>query len=270
MPTSSSNSIFLICQFELKRLFTTRKGVLHLLTFAVIWYFILFYPIRYASDWLGLQQGNGGFFEAIGFGSLVIWHIPEFGVYWSVALIIFPILSVFVTSDQSCSDRERGTLRFLALRISRNGLFFGRFIGAMVIQVALIVATLASTLGLAVFRDSSLWGEALDNSFAIAVNLVLVLLPFTAMMAALSISVRSARQASTWAVLIWTCAAGVVSLLSSYVPTLSALQFLIPGYQMSELAQLSEWQPLQLAYIPVIQAIILLSLGSWIMSRKSL
>ena len=236
----------------------------------MVWYFILLYPIRYASDWLGQQQSSAGFFEAIGFGSLMNWNIPEFGVYWRVALIIFPILSVIITADQTCSDRERGTLRFLALRLSRNELFFGRFIGAMVMQVILILATLSTTLGLAIYRDGSLFAEALNNYFAITINLILVLLPFTAMMAALSISVKSVRQSTTWAILIWTCLAGIVGALSSYIPALSVLQFLIPGYQMTELAQLSEWQPLQLAYIPLAQAIILLVVGSWIMSRKSL
>lgn len=273
MRPSTFSSIFLMCQFELKRLFTTRKGLLYVLTFAVVWYFILLYPIRYASDLLGQQQNSshgGSFFEFIGFGSLMNWHIPEFGVYWRVALIIFPMLSVVIAADQTCSDRARGTLRFLALRVTRHGIFFGRFVGVMVIQTALILTTLATTLILTIFRDSTLLAEAFNNSLAITVNLILVLLPFTAMMAALSISVSSARQSTTWAVLIWTCAAGIVSLISSYVPALSVLTFLIPGYQMAALAQLSEWQPLQLAYIPFFQGLILLSIGYWIMSRKSL
>jgi hypothetical protein len=270
MPPTLFGSLFLLCQFELKRLFTTRKGLLHVVTFAVVWYFILLYPIRYASDWLGQQQHSGGFFDMIGFGSLMNWNIPEFGVYWRVALLIFPILSVIITADQTCSDRERGTLRFLALRASRNELFFGRFIGVMVVQIILIITTLATTLVLTIYRDSALLTEALNNSVAITVNLIFVLLPFTAMMAALSISVKSVRQSSTWAILIWTCLAGIVSTLSSYVPALSILQFLIPGYQMAELAQLSQWQPLQLAYIPFAQAMLLLGLGRWIMSRKNL
>lgn len=273
MSVNFFNSVLLICQFELKRIFATRKGLLYLVTFAIVWYFILFYPIRYASDLLGRQQSSahgGSFFEFIGFGSLMNWQIPEFGVYWRFALIMFPMLCVIITADQTCSDRDRGTLRFLTLRITRSSLFFGRFAGAMVTQTLLILVTLATTLGLAVFRDGTLLSDGLNSSIAIAVNLFLVLLPFTAMMAALSATVKSAKQSTTWAILIWSFLAGIISALSSYLPALANLKILIPGYQMTELAQLSEWQPLQLAYVPLLQTLVLLVIGYWIMSRQSL
>ncbi len=272
MSASFFNSVCLICQFELKRLFATRKGLLYLLTFAIVWYFILLYPIRFASDFLGQQSVNrgSGFFEFIGFGSLMNWQIPEFGVYWRFALIMFPILCVIITADQTCSDRERGTLRFLTLRVSRGALFFGRFAGAMVTQTLLILLTLLTTLALVLYRDGALFADAFDSSIAISVNLVLVLLPFTAMMAALSTTVKSAKQSTTWAILIWSFLAGIISGLSSYLPALGILKILVPGYQMSGLAQLSEWQPLQLAYVPLLQSAVLLAIGYWSMSRQSL
>lgn len=265
--------ILLICQFELKRMFATRKGWLYLATYLVVWYFILFYPIRYAADLLNQQQSSahgGSFFEFLGFGSLLDWAIPAFGVYWHFALVFFPMMSVVIAADQTCSDRQRGTLRFLALRVSRDGLFFGRFISAVVIQVLLVLGTLVSTLLLVIFRDINLLPQALNDASSILVNLFLVLLPFTAMMAALSATVKSARQATVWAVLIWSFLAGIISGLSSYLPVLDILKILIPGYQLSQLAQLSEWQAMQLAYIPVLQMVVLLLIGRWIMQRQSL
>ena len=265
--------LLLICQFELKRLFFTRKGLLYLITFAVVWYFILLYPIRFAADLLGQNQGSrhgGSFFEFLGFGSILNWQIPEFGVYWRFALVMFPLLCVVIAADQTCSDRERGTLRFLALRVSRDGLFFGRFTGVMVTQTVLILATLLTTLALAMFRDASLLSAALNNAMAITVNLIIVLLPFTAMMAALSATVKTARQVTVWAILIWSFLSGIIGGLSSYLPALNNLKVLIPGFQMSGLAQLSEWQALQLAYIPLLQTLVLLGVGRWIMSRQTL
>jgi ABC-type transport system involved in multi-copper enzyme maturation permease subunit len=256
--------LILICQFELKRLFFTRKGLLYLLTFAVVWYFILLYPIRYAAI------RGGGLLDILGFGSLQNWQVPEFGVYWGFALVMFPLLSVVIAADQSCSDRERGTLRFLALRVSRDGLFFGRFAGAMVTQGVLILATLLTTLILTIYRDAELFPEALNSATAILLNLIVVLLPFTAMMAALSAKIKSARLVTVWAILIWSFLSGIISGLSSYLPALNNLKILIPGYQMSGLSQLAEWQPLQLAYIPLLQTIVLLALGRWIMSRQTL
>lgn len=273
MKPSFLNHLLLICQFELKRLFTTKKGFLYLITFAVVWYFILIYPIRLAAGVLGQGQFTAqgtNFFEFIGFGSFLNWQIPEFGVFWRFALIMFPILCVIIAADQTCSDRERGTLRFLALRTGRDSLFFGRFAGVLVIQGVLILATLSTTLALVIYRDGDLLPAAMNSATAIAVNLMLVLLPFTAMMAALSATVKSARQSTVWAILIWFFLSGIISGLSYYLPGLGIMKILIPGYQMSQLAKLSEWQTLQLAYIPLLQTVVLLSIGRWIMARQTL
>ncbi|HEY8036151.1 MAG TPA: ABC transporter permease subunit, partial [Methylobacter sp.] len=210
------NHLLLICQFEIKRSFATRKGLLSLVTFAVIWYFILLYPLRFAAG-LVVQENrlnqHFSFFDFIGFGSIQHWSIPEFDVFWQLALIIFPMLSITFAADQTCSDRERGTLRFLVLRSSRDRIFFGRFTGVMLIQALLICATAFSALALALVlnRDATLFSSALPDLFALIVNLILIVLPFTAMMAALSAQVKSARQATLWAILIWTFMAGIIS-----------------------------------------------------------
>jgi ABC-type transport system involved in multi-copper enzyme maturation permease subunit len=266
------NHLLLICQFELKRLFFTRKGLLYLITFAVVWGLILLYPIRLASGLLeqGQSPHSGSFFKFLGFGSLLNWKIPEFGVYWHFALIIFPLLCVLITADQTSSDRERGTLRFLALRANRDSIFFGRFLGVLATQLLLILLTVFTTLILAVVRDNTLISIIFNSALAITVNLILVLLPFTAMMAALSASFKSAKQATVWAILIWSFLSGIITGLSSYVPALETLKFLIPGYQMTELALLSEWQPLQLAHIPLLQTIVILIIGRWVMVRQTL
>lgn len=263
------NHLLLISQFELKRVFATRKGVLSLITFVVVWYFILLYPLRFTADIL--IQGKGvNFFDFIGFGSLQLWPIPEFAVFWHFALIIFPMLSITLAADQTCSDRERGTLRFIALRSSRDSLFFGRFIGVMIIQSLLISSTAFTTLVLVLYRDATLASAALSNLSAITVNVVLAILPFTAMMAVLSATVKSVRQATVWAILIWTFLAGIISLLAHYLPAVAFFKYLIPGFQLADLSQLSEWQTLQLAYIPLLQSVILLAFGRWIMARQPL
>ena len=263
----------LISQFELKRLFFTRKGLLYLVTFALVWSFILLYPVRYAADLLVQEHGvdsANSFLQFFGFGSLLNWKIPELGVYWHFSLLIFPLLTLMTTADQSCTDRTRGTLRFLSIRVSRDSLFFGRFFGAILSNMTLIFISLLGGMMLAIYRDTSMLTTLLNSAMAIMVNLLIVLLPFTAMMAVLSASVNSARQASIWAILIWFFLAGIISLLSSYLPILDGLKILIPGYQVSALSQLAQWQAIQLAYIPLLQCIVLLGIGRWIMHRQNL
>ncbi|MGZ4997516.1 MAG: ABC transporter permease subunit [Methylobacter sp.] len=273
MPPGFFNHLLLISLFELKRTFVTRRGLLSLSTFAVVWYFILLYPLRFAAELLAQEKSfkqGFGFLDFIGLGSIHNWPIPEFGVFWQLALIIFPILSITLAADQTCSDRERGTLRFIVLRSSRDRVFFGRFAGVMVIQALLICAAAFSTFALALYRDITLFSSAWPNLLALIVNLILVVLPFTALMATLSAQVKSARQATLWAILIWTFLAGLINGFADYLPTLAFLKFLIPGYQLAELTRLSGWQTLHLAYIPLLQGFILLAFGRWIMARQAL
>jgi ABC-type transport system involved in multi-copper enzyme maturation permease subunit len=142
--------LLLISQFEFKRRFATRSGLLSIVTFAAVWCIILLYPLRFSAELLvqekGLMQGFS-LFDVIGFGSIQQWPIPEFGLFWHFALLIFPLLSITLAADQTCSDRERGTLGFIVVRSSRDRVFFGRFVGVMVIQALVISATGLSTLG---------------------------------------------------------------------------------------------------------------------------
>jgi hypothetical protein len=273
MPPSFLKHILLISQFELKRLFLTHKGLLCLLTFAVVWFLILYYPIRLSANVLVQSQRSidvSRFFEFFGFDSLLSWGIAEFGVYWHFALVIFPTLTIIIAADQTCSDRQRGTLRFLALRTTRNRLFFGRLSGMLLIQTLLMLATLLSTLALVVYRDINLLSSGFNSVLAIMTNLFVVILPFTAMMAALSAALKSSRQTTVWAVLILSFMSGVISIFSRHLSFLGYLKLLIPGYQLTQLGQLAKWDALQLAYIPILQTIVLLAIGRWILSRQAL
>lgn len=267
------NRLLLVGQFEVKRSFATRRGILSIVTFAVVWCAILLYPLRFSAELLAqetdLMQGLS-FFDLIGFSSIQQWPIPEFGLFWHLALLIFPMLSIALAADQTCSDRERGTLRFIVVRSSRDSVFFGRFAGVMVIQALLIVATALSILALVLYRDAALLSSALPDLLVVTVNVILAVLPFTAMMAALSAKVKSARQATVWAILVWIFLAGIIGGFAYYLPTLAFLKLLVPGYQLSDLAKLSGWQTLQLAYVPLLQSVTLLAFGRWIMARQTL
>lgn len=272
-PAWFFKQLLLISQFEFNRTFATRKGLTNLLTFAVVWYFILMYPIRYAAEVIITGQSviqASGLFEWLGFEGAGHWQIPEFGVFWHFALLLFPMLSVSLAADQTCSDRERGTLRFIVLRCSRDCLFFGRFTGVMLIQMALISLAGLSVFLLALSRDGTLAASALNSLFIMVVNVTLAIMPFTAMMAVLSAQVKTVRHATVWAILIWTFLAWFISGLAYYFPLLSVFKYLIPGYQLTDLSQLSEWQTLQLAHIPLLQTIVLLGVGRWIMARQAL
>jgi hypothetical protein len=258
MAAASPNpltSLLVIIEIELTRLFLTQRGLIYLLTFGVIWFLVLRYFIMNFSAQAPLTGG---------------WNTPELAVYWPMALYAFPILSLFSAANQTTSDRERGTLRFLTLRCSRDGVFFGRFLSQVLIQCILVTLTVASTVAAANWRDSSLLTPGLYEGCIIIVNLLVVLLPFTAMMALLSATINSVRQVTLVAVLIWLMASGAIGLLSNYWPVLDSLQAVIPGYQLPALTELYQVNTFSLIHIPVLQALGLLVLGRFTMMRSSL
>ena len=264
-------TILLIAWYELHRLFLTKRGLLSLSAFGLVWFLILRYAIYGAAQFFGVDQVGGviaSFLNSSIINNLMSWQVPELAMFWVVMLYLLPIFCVILTADQTASDRARGTLRVLHLRASRDGIFFGRFVGQLVVLFFLIVIALATTLALVMMRDSSQLFPALRLSSIVLVNLMLVLLPYTALMAWVSSMARSARQATTYAVIIWIICSILTGWLARHFPELWGLDMVLPGSQVTPLLKLSGWNTLSLAFIPLIQTGVLLFLGRMIMQRS--
>jgi len=276
LPTATTlsnnffRSLWIIAQFELIRLFATRRGLLTLFTFAIVWYFMLTGLVMTAADFI--QQNASGnmssmMLNSAGFGQLLAWPIAEFSAYWRLSLYLFPIFSVLFAADQTASDRDRGSLRFLTMRCSRDSIFLGRFAGQMIIQSILVILTLITTFIVTVYNNPEALMSSVQCLLLISANLFFVLLPFTAMMALLSAAVRSPRQAMILAVLLWTLVSATLTSISQHWPIFEFLTYLIPGVHLDNLTELQPSETLSLAYIPVLQTLALLIIGRFVMAR---
>jgi hypothetical protein len=228
---------------------------MYLFTFGLIWYFILNYLVLNITTFVAQDVG---------------WPVPELTSYWQVALYLFPSLCLMITANQTCSDRSRGTLRFLVLRANRDSIFFGRFISQMLIQMVLVVTTTATVLIAALMHDSSVMWIGLGSAAIIVTNLFIVLIPITAMMSLLSLTVNSTRQVMVLAILIWASASAIIQGISHYFPFFEVFDLIIPGRQLSELSGLPQTETLSLAYVPLLQGLVLLIAGRLVMQRTSL
>ena len=264
---------WLIARFEIFRLFGSPRGWFALTAFAVIWFFILRYPIFEASS--ALQQADtqlmlSRVFGMIGLYKLMAWPLPELIAYWLISLVLLPLAVVVASADQTSSDRSRGTLRFLSLRTSRDSIFFGRFLGQWLVQILLICISLLATLGMAVWRQHSLSLAALEAALIIGLNLMIVLAPFTALMALCSVLVRSSRLAICLAIVGGGALIGVISWAGWYFPDVLRLLQYLPGAQLPALLANQGWATLQEAMLPLIQTLVLLTLGRIALQGKSL
>ena len=270
---SQVKNLWLITRFELHRLFASPRGWFALSAFVIIWYVLLRYPIFQASA--GMQDPEilrifSGIFGMAGMYNILNWPLPELSAYWVMCVGLLPMCTLFFAADQTSSDRSRGTLRFLMLRTSRDSVFFGRFLGQMLIQSILISLSIAATLAMAWWRLGSLSAAALEAALIMVINLVVIIAPFTALMAMCSALVKSSRMAISLAVVGSGVVLGVLGWVAWYLPMVREFMAFVPGAQISQVLSQAGWSTLQFSGLPLAQTAVFLLIGRQIMQGKSL
>lgn len=271
-PALASHCV-LLARFELYRLIGSPRGWFALGAFSVIWYFLLRYPIFEAS--VQLQQPDiqgmlSRVFGMVGLYNLLNWPVAELSVYWLITVLLLPLVAVLNSADQTASDRSRGTLRFLTLRTSRTAIVLGRFAGQMLVQALLVLLSLLATLALAWWRLGSLPLAAFEHALIVWLNLLIVLAPFTAMMALCSALVRSSKLAISLAIVGSGVLVGLLSTLIWYQPDFLWLLQYLPGAQLPMLLGEQGWATLQHAGLPLAQTAVFLVLAWVVMKGKAL
>ena len=261
---------FLIAATELSRTLITRRGLISLGAFALLWLLILTTIIRSAPALVNSSNAIGSMLGSDTIVSLARWRVEEFGVHWFIALYVFPICCVIFASDQTASDKSRGTLKLLTLHTSRTSLFCGRFIGLMIVQGIVIALTLVGTLIVAAIRDPALIGASIGNAGFIWVNLMIVIAPYTALMAVISLLAKSGTQAISYAVYLWVLLLFAIYFLSKYFPEATILKGIFPGSQISDLVAHYDWSSLSTILVPAIQTLVFLTIGLFVMHRIDL
>lgn len=266
-------NLWLISRFEILRLFASPRGWFALTAFVIIWYVLLRYPIFQASAGIQdpeIQRILGGMFGMAGMYNILNWPLPELSAYWVMCVLLLPICTLFFAADQTCSDRSRGTLRFLMLRTSRDSLFFGRFLGQMLIQSILISLSIAATLAMAWWRLGSLSVGALEAAVIMVINLVIIIAPYTALMAMCSVLVKSSRMAISLAVVGSGIVLGLLGWAAWYLRVLQELMSYVPSAQIPQVLSQHGWSTLQFSGLPLAQTAVFLLIGRQIMQGKSL
>ena len=261
-----------IVTFEIVRLFKTKRGLLALLAFATIWFIILYYFISTAADIVSsrsFERMAYDLFGALGLSALLDWPVSEYAIYWLVAVYFFPIFALSVCSDQICSDKQRGTLRFITLRSTRAELILGRYLGQLLIVTILILMTSIATAVLASIRDLALLPASLQIGAKLCFELFIVVMPFIALMSLLNTLVNSARLAIVAAMLFFGLGPLIIAVIKYQFGQEFYLNLLFPGGQISSILSQSSVVASHYA-LPVIQTIVLLVASNLIMKRASI
>ena len=265
--------IWLICQFELIRLFITKRGIVLVAAFAIIWFLILKYPVYQAANIMSNPNflDNFMFFsQKLNLEYLLNWQSPELAVYWLIAAFSFPMISVLFSSDQTASDNTRGTLRFISLRANRNHILFGRFFGQLMIITALISMTILATWLMGLSRDPSALmtsGQELGLVFG---NLIVLCLPFIGLMALFNAIFRSPRLSVVATIIVIPIVSSIINVASFYWPVLGNLLMVLPGQQLTRTVQSDGLSSLPMIILPLVQTVIYLALAQVVFNRRAI
>ena len=268
---ASIRNILLIEMLELRRALTTRRGISVIVALALIWALLLRYGVYGAAQWLN-SGGNaiGSMINSTTIRSLLNWEIAEFAVFWIISLYLFPLFCLVLSADQTATDRARGTLKLISLHATRGSIFIGRFTGMLLTQLLLLALVIIATLIVVLLRDPALFAVALETAIIVFVNLALLIAAYTAAMALISVFATSARQATTWAVILWIAIGIAIFWAGRYVPQVEVLRWILPGAHIRHLLQQNSWQTLQIAFVPLLQTLALLAAGYVAMKVRDL
>jgi hypothetical protein len=126
--------IALLLRFDLRHGVFRVRGLLFLVPFVLLWYPILRNFDRDASAWF---RGREGIFAASVLFDvdvakvLFIDHPPLLSAFFLVALASAPFFVILAAHDQLASDLGNGFFRFLGPRCTRQEIFMGRLLSAL-------------------------------------------------------------------------------------------------------------------------------------------
>lgn len=272
-PKPARLQTWLIARQELLSSFASKRGLFVTGVFVIIWSWLLFYPIQFSAGAMNSPDKGSLVFSVLsllGLEPLKDWLLAEFAVYWVVALYLFPGFSLLMAADQLISERKRGGLRFLTLRCSRGQIFFGRFLGHILIQTCLLMITLGITYLLLIINNVQYWLEGLQILPILFFNLIVVTSPFVALMSFLSVAMNSVRMAMLVASIILVLSSMVINYFAVSFEPISVLNYLVPGIQVAYMAKQTPEIALLSLWIPILQSAVFLILGYGLFKRQSI
>lgn len=243
MGSTSFHRVIAFAQFEFSRFLFSKRGLVAIISYLAIWSLILTNVVAKGAAFFKdpqFERFMAQLLGEVGLENLSTWAVPELIVFWLVAVLTFPFFAMFSAADQLCSDKARGTIRFLLLRAKREDLLLGRFLGQVLVVAAFIgIALLASNM-LIVWNDAGQLSGSLHLSSQILVDLMFVVLPMIAFMLLLNVYSTSSKQAIVHCLLLLTLGSIIIGLLAEYIwQGFSFLGYLLPNASLFDTLALS-------------------------------
>lgn len=224
--------VFVLARYELAKAVVSARGVLFLVLYGIVWFWILWKLSGGSASWLARPEGNAlasWLLDPTIARHLFVDNPPTLSAFLVLALTLLPIFVLWGSGDQTASDIGNKHLRFLIPRCGRLEIYVGRFIGAVVFITAFHLIIVAAATIISAFADAN--GATASLVFGVRVAFVVLLfaLPFIALMALAGALTGSAPVAVLTAISAYTIVAVFSNLLSMTWPAAKWIGYLLPS-----------------------------------------
>jgi ABC-type transport system involved in multi-copper enzyme maturation permease subunit len=224
--------VFVLARYELAKAVVSARGVLFLVLYGIIWFWILWKLAGGSAIWLAEPEGSmlvGWLLDPAIAYHLFVANPPSLSAFLVLALTLLPLFVLWGSGDQTASDIGNKHLRFLIPRCGRLEIYVGRFIGAALFISAFHLIIVAAAVIISSSIDPG--GAAASFQFGIRVAFIVLLyaLPYVALMALIGALTGSAPVAVLTAISAFTIIAVFANLLSMTWPEAEWLGYLLPA-----------------------------------------
>lgn len=223
--------VVVLARYELAKSVVSARGVLFLVLYGIIWFWILWRLAGGHATWLAEPEGNmvaSWLLDSATARHLFVDNPPTLSAFYVLVLTLLPIFVLWGSGDQTASDIGNRHLRFLIPRCGRFEIYVGRFIGAVIFISIFHLIIVAIAAIISSFADPN--GAAAAFGFGVRVAFVVLLyaLPFVALMSLVGALTGSAPVAVLAAISAYAIIAVFANLLSMSWPQAGWLGYLLP------------------------------------------
>jgi ABC-type transport system involved in multi-copper enzyme maturation permease subunit len=226
--------IGVLVRHDLRYTFTSARGLLFLLFFALFWGWVFSKLAGGLAERLGSPQA--GFLVSWLFDSNVARLFqerpPTLAAYLVVATTLTPLFAMLAACDQTATDLGTRHIRFLIPRVGRAEIFVARLVGASIlVTLAQLLAGIAATIVAIVVHGGGDVGTGTIVAYGAQMTgfLILYSLPIVALMSLVSAAMASVGLA----LLVGLGSYAILALALSWMPlegaALKIVSFLVPS-----------------------------------------
>lgn len=224
--------VLVLARYELVKAVASARGVLFLVLYGIIWFWILWKLSSGSAAWLAEPDGNAlasWLLDPDVARHLFVDNPPTLSAFLLLALSLLPLFVLWGSGDQTASDIGNKHLRFLIPRCGRLEIYVGRFVGAVVFITAFHLLLVAVATIISSYADPNSAGESFAFGVRVAFVVVLYALPYIALMALFGALTGSAPVAVLTAISAYVVVAVFANLLSMSWPAAQWMGYLLPS-----------------------------------------